>query len=321
MFKRYGLTLTLVLGVAVLLVWSINSNNEDKITGVGMLVENTVNDQTWGNKGYQGLMNIEDEFDTDVYYKEKIQTQQQVNQAVEEFSSKGVNVIFGHSSIYGNMFKKINRSYPNIHFVYFNGGYYDDNITSLHFSSHAMGFFGGMVAGKMTETDQVGLIASYEWQPEIEGFYEGVKFENPDAKLNMEFVNNWDDTERAMKLLDQLDENQVDVFYPAGDSFSVPIIKEISQLNKYAIGFVTDQLNIAEDTVLTSTVQHVDRLYLLAAKKFNQDELKGGVHTFDFQDDVISMGSFGPKVPNYYKQYILDQVKRYKREGLLPNEK
>ncbi|MBM7571523.1 transcriptional activator of comK gene [Aquibacillus albus] len=293
---------------------------QDKVQKVGMLVENSINDQTWGNKGYKGLIEIKDEFDVDVYFKENVKTQQEVNRAVEEFSNQGVNLIFGHSNIYGKMFESISDAYPDIHFVYFNGGYYNTNLTSLNFSSHAMGFFGGMVAGEMTESNQVGIIAAFEWQPEIEGFYEGVNYSNPEAKVRMNFVNDWDNQERARMMFNQMNQRGVDVFYPAGDSFSVHVIDQAKQADKYVIGFVSDQLYLGQNTVLTSTVQHVDKLYLLAAKKFNEGDLSGGVFTFDFDDGVISMGEFSPEVPESLKEKLDEAVQAYIDTGLLPNE-
>ncbi|WP_226037663.1 BMP family ABC transporter substrate-binding protein [Aquibacillus saliphilus] len=298
-----------------------DSFNQGNVQKVGMLVENTVNDQAWGSSGYEGLLAIKEEFDVDVYFKEEIQTQQEVNQAVEEFANKGVNLIFGHSNTYGKMFDTISSFYPDIHFVYFNGGYENSNLTSLNFNAHAMGFFGGMVAGEMTKTNQVGIIAAYEWQPEIEGFFEGVSYQNPQASVHMNFVNNWDDEERALDLFDQMNAQNVDVFYPAGDTFSVSVINKVKELDKYAIGYVTDQSHLSERKVLTSTVQHVDQLYLLAAEKFDDDELNGGIFTYDFQDEVISLGKFSPDIPNRFREEINEKVEKYMETDLLPNER
>lgn len=285
-----------------------------------MLVETSIHDQAWGKKGYKGLLEINEEFDVDVYFKEGVQTRQDVREAVDELANKGVNLIFGHSSTYGKYFKDISSVYPGIHFVYFNGGHFGEGLTSLNFNSHAMGFFGGMVAGKMTETNQVGVIGAFEWQPEIEGFYEGVKYQNPEAEVHINYVNSWSDNGKAMKLYKQMRNQKVDVFYPTGDSYSASIIERASSDGVYAIGYVSDQSDIAEDTVLTSTVQHVEKLYVLAAEKFNEGELRGGVLTFDFQDEAISLGKFSPDIPEEFLDKMKEAVEVYKETGLLPNE-
>ncbi|WP_240335356.1 BMP family ABC transporter substrate-binding protein [Paraliobacillus sediminis] len=296
-------------------------SSDGEIDKVGMLVEHSVNDQTWGSKGYQGLLQIKDQFNVDVYFKEGIQTQLDVNRSVDEFVQQGVNLIFGHSSSYGKYFDTIHASYPDVQFVYFNGGYEGENVTSLNFNSNAMGFFAGMVAGTMTQTNEVGIIGAYEWQPEIEGFYEGVKYQNPNANISMNFVNDWDNVERALEIFSVMDEEGVDVFYPAGDSFSLEVVKEVQASSKYAIGFVTDPSDVVGSTVLTSTLQHVDKLYLHAAELFDNNELSGGIFTYDFQDDVISLGEFSPDVPDAYQKKINQEIEAYINTGLLPNER
>uniref|UniRef100_UPI00301B5D9C BMP family ABC transporter substrate-binding protein n=1 Tax=Oceanobacillus massiliensis TaxID=1465765 RepID=UPI00301B5D9C len=136
-----------------------------------------------------------------------------------------VNLVYGHSSIYGSYFTEVAELYPDVHFVYFNGGSYADNVTSLNFNSHAMGFLGGMVAGKMTTSDLAGIIATYNWQPEIEGFYEGVKYQNPDAEILINYVNDWKDTETALQIYEEMKQKGVDIFYPIGDAYSNEVIQ------------------------------------------------------------------------------------------------
>lgn len=294
--------------------------DQGNLQKAGLLVETSIHNQPWDKKGYEGLLQIGEEFDIDVYYEENIQTKQDVTEAVDKLVNKGVNLIYGHSSAYGKFFKEISQAYPNVHFIYFNGGQFEEDVTSLNFNSHAMGFFGGMVAAKMTSSNQVGVVGAFEWQPEIEGFYEGVKFQNQEAEVHFNYVNGWTGNNTALKMYNQMLDRGVDVFYPAGNSFSMPIIEQAQQDGVYAIGYVTDQNDIAENTVLTSTVQHVEKLYVLTAEKFNEGELRGGVMTFDFQDDVISMGKYSPEVPEEFQDKVEAAIEDYKETGLLPNE-
>src|SRR5699024_11517317 len=100
-----------------------------------------------------------------------------IMETLGELAGQGVMLISGHGSIYGKTFTDISSTYADIQFVYFIGGYYADNVTRLTFNSHAMGFCGGMVASQMTETNEVGIIAAYECQPEIEGFFVGAEYQ------------------------------------------------------------------------------------------------------------------------------------------------
>ncbi|MFC2949930.1 BMP family ABC transporter substrate-binding protein [Virgibacillus sediminis] len=291
------------------------------IQNVGMLTDGAIDDEGWTEKGYKGLKNIGTTYEVDVFYKEHVQTEQQIRDAVDEFVMDGVNLVFGHSSIYGQYFAELASDYPDVHFVYFNGGYVADNVTTLNFNSHAVGFFAGMVAGEMTENDQVGIIAAYEWQPEIEGFFEGVHYENPQAEMEIDFLNDWQDDGRAEEIYAQMKEDGTDVFYPTGDLFSRTIIEQAKEDGLYAIGYTVDQSDIDERTVLTSTRQHVDAIYEQIAEEFNEGKLNGSVITYDLEDEVISLGDFSPDVPSSFQEELRQEMEEYKRTGLLPNER
>lgn len=316
MLKRFGL----ILFSLFLLGGCGQPLSAGKVEKVGLLVPETINDQVWGTKGYRGLLQIQSSLNVDVFFKEGMNSEELVRDAVKEFDRQGVNLIYGHGNEYAAYFNKISDQYPDIHFISFNGDARNDNTTSLNFEAYAMGFFGGMVASHMSETGKVGVIAAYEWQPEVEGFYDGAIFENKDMKVDIRYVGHWDDKDKALRDLDEVISDGADVIYPAGDGFNVPLIEKVKDKGLYVIGYISDQSDFGESTVLTSTVQHVDDLYELTARKFNNGELKEGNLFFDFQDGVISLGKFSPKVDAAYREKLSKMINDYKESGNLPNQ-
>lgn len=316
MFKK-----NMIIFVVVLLLSGCSTSvDKGNINKVGLLVPETINDQVWGTKGYKGLLNIQNDFDVDVFYKEGIDSEFSIEHSVEEFSQKGVNLIFGHGMEYGDTFNKIAKKYPKIHFVSFNGDAKQKNTTSLRFEGHAMGFFGGMTAAHMSSKKLIGIIGTHNWQPEIKGFVEGAKFENPDTKIKILYTDNWDDGQKAVKLLNQLIASGIDVVYPAGDGFNVPVIEKVKEKGLFAIGYVSDQSDLGKNTVLTSTVQLASKLYDLVAKKFAEGTLQSGNLSFDFKDGVITMGKYSPLVDKKFRKRIENYVEEYKKTGVLPNK-
>lgn len=306
-----------------LLTILVSCGQTDDNTGVkkvGLLVPDTIDDQVWGTEGYKGLLQIKSKFQVDIFYKEGITSETSTRAAVDEFIDKGVNLIFGHGSEYAEIFNEIADEYPDVHFVFFNGDTRKENVTSLNFKGHAMGFFGGMVAGEMTEANKVGIIAAFEWQPEINGFYEGVLFQNDEVDVDIGYVQNWDDDEKALLIAEKMIADGVDIIYPAGDGYNVPVIERLKEDGLYAIGYVSDQSDLGKETVYTSTVQHIDQLYLLVTNKFNEGELASGTLYFDFQDDVISMGTFSPKVDQKFIKELTGYIEEYKKTGDLPSK-
>lgn len=291
-----------------------------KLKKAGLLIPDTINDQVWGTKGYKGLLKIQSQHNIEVYYKEGMNSQLVVERAVKEFDQKGVNIIFGHGNEYAEYFNQLSPSYPHIHFVSFNGDAENTNTTSLNFEGYAMGFFGGMIAGHMTKTNVIGIIAAYEWQPEIEGFYEGANYENPQVDVMIEYVGNWDDARKAIELLNKITAKGADVIYPAGDGYNVPVIEQVKEKGHYAIGYISDQSDLGESAVLTSTIQHVDVLYELVAERFDKGELKSGNLSFDFQEDVITLGKFSSDVDQEFINNINTAIAEYRKTGELPSK-
>lgn len=290
------------------------------LQNVGMLFDSTIDQNTWSKKGYKGLLKIEEEFDIDVFYKENIRTEEEVIRAVDDLVKEGVNLIIGHSNLFGNYFVDITETYPDVHFVYTNGAIYNQSVTSLNFNAHAMGFFSGMIAGEMTESNQIGVIAVYSWQPELEGFFEGMKYQNPEALIHVDFVNDWDDNTLALELYERFKAEGSDIIIPLGNSYSASVIEQAAADEIYSIGYIDEQSELAEEYVLTSMIQHIDKLYLEVAEAFNKEEVSGGIQTYDFQNEYISLGTFNQAIPEAFKKEIEEAIEEYKKTNLLPNE-
>jgi transcriptional activator of comK gene len=310
----------LLLFLPILLLIGCVEGDINSANRVGLLLEDTIDDQGWNSKGYQGLLNIHSNLNVEVTFKEDMNTESKVMKAIEEFVADDVQLIFGHGNYFADLFTKIAPDYRDVHFVSFNGEVQGDNVTSLHFDSYAMGYFAGMIAAAMSESGNVGAIAAFPWQPEIEGYKAGAALYGDTLNVHVHFVEDWFDSELALTYFQQLKQKGVDVFYPAGDGYHVQVIEEARNEGLYAIGFVGDQSDLGDSTVLTSTVQHVDYLYELIATQFYRNELSTGNLRFDFEDGVITLGTFSSKVPEDLKLKIEDAVQIYIETGELPTE-
>ncbi|MED4126414.1 BMP family ABC transporter substrate-binding protein [Halalkalibacterium halodurans] len=305
--------------LAVLFLAGCSNMPTDRELMVGLLVEDTIDDQGWNRKAYEGLLNIHSNLDVDVVLEEGVNSEQKAHRRIKELVDGGVTLIFGHGHAFAEYFSTIHNQYPDVHFVSFNGEVKGENITSLHFEGYAMGYFGGMVAASMSETHKVGVIAAFPWQPEVEGFVDGAKYMN-ESEAFVRYVGEWTDADKALELFQELQKEQVDVFYPAGDGYHVPVVEAIKDQGDFAIGYVGDQADLGGSTILTSTVQHVDDLYVLVAKRFQEGKLESGNLYYDFQDGVVSLGEFSSVVPDEVREQITDAISTYIQTGQFPHE-
>jgi len=318
--KKMKLMLSLFILLSTFFLASCGqAEKKGQLKSVGLLVTGTVTDQVWGTKGYKGLLNIQSHYNVDVYYKEYIDSLALAERAIEEFDQKGVNLIFGHGSEFADYFNILSEKYPDIHFISFNGSAKNDNTTSASFEGYAMGFFGGMVAGHMTKTNTISVIGAFEWQPEIQGFIDGAKYENKNVEVLTDFVQGWDNREQALKLLDSAIAKDADIIYPAGDGFNIDIIEQVKAKGLYAIGYVSEQSDLGRMTVLTSTVQNVSKMFDILAGKFNEGKLVSGDISYGMKENVITLGKFSPNIDAAFIQKINKEMKQYKETGKFPN--
>lgn len=309
--------------IVLLLIFLIGCStpvSSGKETKIGLLLAHNIDDQGWNTSGYQGLLNVHSKQKVDVFYKEEINTKAKALEAIKEFVKNDVNLVFGHGQSFVDIFMEIKDVYPDVHFITFNGEVSGNNITSLHFKGYAMGFFAGMLASDMSETNTLGVIAAFPTQPEVEGFVEGASFQNKSTKVKVEYVSSWDNISLALEVYERMVAEGIDVFYPAGDGYHVSIIEEVKKDGLFVIGYVSDHSDLGQSTVLTSTIQHVDTLYELVVEQFFQDQLESGNQYFDFAEGVISLGNFSSEVPLKLQQILNDAIDNYIETGKLPNE-
>ncbi|MCD8510197.1 MAG: BMP family ABC transporter substrate-binding protein [Bacillus sp. (in: Bacteria)] len=316
---KYFIRLSLAF-LFILLNTGCSTPSEGKLEKAGLLLSDPIDDQGWNSMAYQGILNVQSNLGIQVYVKEDIKTEQQVAEAIEQFHLEGVNLVFGHSFIYADHFMQIKDKYPEMYFVSFNGAVDGKNITSLHFEGYAMGYFAGMLASEMTETKVLGVIAAFDFQPEVQGFVDGATLNNPEVEVLVDFVHNWVDTTRALVIFEEMKDAGVDIFYPAGDGYHVSVVQEAKKAGLYAIGYVRDQSDLGENTILTSTVQHVEKLYEYVAEAYDSGTLEEGNKYYDFAEGVISLGTFSSEVPPSLKAKVEAMIKDYIETGVLPHE-
>src|SRR5690625_2301605 len=97
------------------------------------------------------------------------------------------------------------------------------------------------------------------------------------------------------------------------------IIENEIEEHIYTVGYLTDHID-GDASILMTMVQHIDKLYIYAAEQFNTESLEGGITSFGFQDDIVTLGEFSPQVPKTLQLKIGRQVEKFIETNLLPHQ-
>lgn len=290
---------------------SPNPKKDNHLFKVALLLEGSSFDQGWDSQAYSALIEIEKDMNATVKCVENVNTEAKIQQETNQLAKDGYQLIFGNGRIFEKTFNELAPSYPDAHFVFFNGQPKGENVTSVNFVPESLGYFSGMTAGLMTKNHKIGLIPALSSMKEISAFIAGAKDQNPQNTVYIKEVNDWNDKQIATDIANNMIKNGVDVLVPMGDGYCIDVIMAASKAHIYAIGYVSDQSYIDQKTVITSTVQELNKSYMNIAQKYKNNTLSSGCVYVDFNDGSQRLSSFGPMVTEEVKQKVEKKVKEY----------
>jgi len=148
--------------------------------------------------------------------------------------------------------------YPQVHFVLLDAQIPKPlpNVQTLFFKENESSFLAGVVAGMMTKTNKVGFLGALV-QDVIDrylvGYYEGVKYVNPRAKVCWAYVNNLEDPALGKQFALTMYHNGVDIIHAATAGTEVGVYQASEQVHKYLIGADVNILPLDPKYGLTAT--------------------------------------------------------------------
>jgi basic membrane lipoprotein Med (substrate-binding protein (PBP1-ABC) superfamily) len=211
-------------------------------------------EEPWDNVIHQALLKAEGELGITYDFSDKNGYGPDFEKALRDVASKGYDVIFGDAFGNEEAVRKVASEYRQIQFVFGSGtGPAQPNFSVFDNYLHEPAYLAGIVAGKMTKTNVLGVVAAMpveEVNRIVNAFISGAKQANPNVKVKVNYIDSWFDPTKAKELaLAEIDAG-ADVLYAERDG----VIQAAKERGKLAIGNMLDQASLAPDTVITSTV-------------------------------------------------------------------
>ena len=197
----------------------------------------------------------------------------------EQATNNKPDVIFGDAFGNRDAVAKVAVEFPKIAFVFGSDqGPQNPNLSVFDNWIHEPAYLSGLIAGKMTKTNNIGVVAAMpipEVNRLVNAFIQGAKEANPKVKVSVSFINSFFDPAKAKEAtLAQIDAG-ADIIYAERDG----AISAAADHKLFAIGSLTDQSPEAPDYVLTSplwfmgpTVEYV--IQQVTAGTYNAQDLK-----------------------------------------------
>ena len=207
--------------------------------------------------------------------------------AIQELVEAGCNIIFADSFGFGSYMLEAAKEYPDVEFCHATGG--DalnsglDNFHNYFGNIYEARYLCGIVAGMVTEANQLGYVTAMENTECISGFtafFLGARSVNPDVTMEVIYNNTWYDVTIESQSAQALIDRGADVLCQHADSPSTQTTAEAAGI--YSIGYNTDMSSVAPNANLCSAVWNWGPVYQLAVESV----LNGEQIPTDFSGDL-----------------------------------
>lgn len=225
--------------------------------------------------GYQYL--VESNPDLDALWVDNVpDTGPDVEQMLERLVSEGYNMLVTTSFGYQDAAVNIAKKYPDVHVLHIQGyAEPSENFSLFDIREYETTFLSGYIAGKMTKTNNVGYCGPIPVNTVVRalnGFAAGVKYANPEAKVNLLWTNLWYDTAKEREATQALIDSGSNVM---GMFQATPAVLQCCEENDVpGIGFHTDQSEFAPNVTLTSYCWNWGPYYVQKVKEAQEGQWK-----------------------------------------------
>ncbi|MBU2631572.1 MAG: BMP family ABC transporter substrate-binding protein [Proteobacteria bacterium] len=272
---------------------------KDKLK-VGFVYVGPVGDIGWSYQHDLGRLSMEKELGNDISTKiiEDVPEGAEAERVIRDLAKSGYNLIFTTSFGYMNPTLKVAKLFPKTTFVHATGYKQAKNVGTYMSRSYEGQYLTGMIAGKMTKSNLLGVVAAFpipEVIRNINAFALGAKRVNPEIKLKVIWVNSWFDPGKEREASEALIDQGVDVLTHDTDSSAPTMTAEEKGI--WAVGYNSDMTKYGPNAHLTSTIHAWDPYYAKAAKQVLDGTWRPTAVWGGIKEGMIKLAPINKKVP------------------------
>jgi basic membrane protein A len=284
---------------------------------IAMLMAVSCDDTGWGSSACDGMEKAQEQFDIEVSISERVAIPD-AETAMRDYAERGYDLVIGHGFQFGDAAQNVAAEYPDTMFAVYAGTVTGDNLVSVDPLSQEVGYLAGIVAGHTTDTQKIGAIGGMDIPAVVrvlEGYCQGAQSVDPAIECQYAYVDSWDDIQKGKEAAVAMINSGADVFFHDASFVGVGMIQAAAENDVHAIGFATDQRDVAPGTVLTSVLEGIDNSMVMLVDLLLKGELEGGMLRPGMADGVFKLGPYDDQV----SQEVRDEVEQAK-EGISAGE-
>jgi len=203
-------------------------------------------------------------------------------------------------------------------YVFFDDELTEPNVLSIKYAQNEGSYLAGTLAAvAATDTEnfplssgksKIAIVAGMDLpiiQDFILGFKQGATTMVPDIEIQIIFIGNFNDAQKAYDLTRTAIENGANVVYNVAGPAGLGTLKAAADSDKYAIGVDSNQNGIHPDNVLASMVKQIGNSIYNSVEQIKAGEAEfGKVKVFGLEDEGVALMYNDTIVPEQVKAQI-----------------
>ncbi len=279
-----------------------------------------VGDGGWTFAHDNGRKALEKEFGDKIStsFVESVPESADAERVIRDMASQGNKLIFGTTFGYMEPMLKVAGDNPAINFQHATGYKTAPNMSTYDSRTYEGAYMAGIIAGKMTKSNTLGVVASVpipEVIRNINAFTLGAQSSNPKIKTKVVWVNEWFNPPKETEAATSLINGGADVLFQNTDSAAV--LKTAEAKGKRAFGWDSDMTAYGPKAHLASSVINWGPYYIHATKAVLEGKKEPTQPTqtwWGVKEGAIDIVSIAEDVPAETKEKV-EEVKKGLKDG------
>jgi basic membrane protein A len=214
-------------------------------------------EQQWVSRIHKALNGAKERGDITYKWSENV-ANNDYERIMRQYAEEGSDLVIGEIFGVERAARRVAANYPKAAFLMGSSfGPSKPNLAVFDNFIHEPSYLTGMVAGKVTKSNTIGMVGGYAI-PEVNrlmnAFMDGVREVNPNVKFLVSFINSWYDPPKAKEAAFAMIDRNADVMY--AERFGVS--DAAKERNVKVIGNVIDTAAQYPGTVLASALWHME---------------------------------------------------------------
>lgn len=276
-----------------------------------------VGDGGWTFAHDNGRKAIEKEFGDKVVtsFVEKVPESADAERVIRDMVGQGNKLIFGTTFGYMEPMLKVAADHSGVKFEHATGYKTAPNMRTYDSRTYEGAYMAGVIAGKMTKSNTLGVVASIpipEVIRNINSFTLGAQSVNPKVRTKVVWVNEWFNPPKESEAATALINGGADVLMQNTDSSAV--LQTAEKMGKRAFGWDSDMTAYGPKAHLGSAIINWAPYYIKATKDALEGTWQTGSVWWGHKEGAIDMVSVAADVPEDIKKRV-DEIKAGLKAG------